>query len=338
MIQEHVPLAPHTTFKIGGAARFFASVSDLREAEDAVAYAALHQVPVRVLGGGSNVLVSDMGVDALVLAYGAKQISFVPHGDTVHVVADAGAPWDELVSAASARGLWGTENLADIPGTVGGALVQNIGAYGAELKDIFVEAEVLHLPSSTQRVITKNEAGFGYRTSLFKKQPEFLIMRATLALAPLGMPQLSYPDLVKANERGEVLRTPTEIAEAVRRIRRGKFPNLDEEGTAGSFFKNPIVSAEQAARLTEQFPELRQFPHKDGLVKVSLAWILDHVLHLNGFAMGHARLFERQPLVIATSFGATAEEVENLGAEIAKRVFDATGIAIEREVESFKLK
>lgn len=334
-VQENVLLAPFTTFNIGGPAQVFLSADTIAEAASAIQVARERQLPLRILGGGSNVLIPDEGVEEAVFRLTASGISFEGQGSDVWCIAEAGASWDGVVRAAAQQGLWGIENLAGIPGTVAGAAVQNIGAYGAELSSVFISAEVIDLAEGRARTVSAADAAFGYRTSFFKAHPELLITRIGLRLAKQGVPVLTYADLARRASEGAALTTPAEIAEAVRAIRARKFPDLSKEGTAGSFFKNPVIASEAAAALAERFPGLPAYPQADDRAKVSLAWILDHALSLKGFSVGGARLYENQPLVIAARAGARAADVRALAEVVEQRVYDATGITIEREVETF---
>lgn len=334
-IEEHVSIAPFTTFHIGGEARFFIEAHTEKDIEDAIAFARESGLPLHPLGGGSNVLVPDAGVEGVVLKIALGDIAFEEDGADTLLIAGAGARWEDVVDCAVARGLFGVENLAGIPGTVGGAAVQNIGAYGAELADAFAHADVIDRATGIARRIDHAEAAFAYRTSLFKMHRELIITRVALRLTPRATPNVAYPDLVRAQAAGTPLATPSEIARAIRAIRAAKFPQDADEGTAGSFFKNPVISRERAEEFAKQFPEAPQFVQKDGSVKIPLAWLLDHALELKGFSKGAARLYEKQPLVIVARAGARAEEVDALAQEVAARVFAATGIAIEREVEIF---
>lgn len=330
-VRESLLLAPHTSFHIGGPARFFVEVSSEEAIRATVALARTRSLPLLLLGGGSNILVPDMGVEAVVMKVLIDGLAF--EDDTI--IAGAGVSWEALVSLATQHELWGIENLAGIPGSVGGALVQNIGAYGAELADTFAWAEVLDLPSGELKRLDAPSAQLAYRTSLFKQQKNLVILRVALRLSREGTPRLTYPDLARVEGAGVSLATPGEIATAVRAIRAGKFPLGSAGGTAGSFFKNPVVTAAHAATLCVRFPGIPQFPQADGRVKLSLAWLLDHALALKGFSMGRARLYEKHPLVILALDGAQANEVNALADEVARRVYEATGIMIEREVETF---
>lgn len=334
--RESEPLAPRTTFRLGGFAAFFVEIEGEEEAREAIAFSQKHGRPLRVLGGGSNLLVPDEGVDAVVARMSARGIEFAEQNGAVVLTAGAGESWDEVVNAAALRGLWGLENLAGIPGTMGGAAVQNIGAYGAELSEVFAYADVLDASTGEAKRITREDAVFGYRDSRFKKDRSLIILRVALTLSTRATPRLSYADLVRAGEQGTPLGSPGEIAGAVRGIRAQKFPDLHLEGTAGSFFKNPVISPARAEALLARYPELPTFPQALGGVKVSLAWLLDHALSLRGFSKGAARLFERQPLVIVAGEGAGARDVEALALLVEARVRDALGIELEREVETFR--
>lgn len=334
-VQEHVPLAPFTTFHIGGPARFFTEPQTHEEIEAALALARERGLALYPLGGGSNVLIPDNGIDGVVLRIALRDIARENDGDDMLLIAGAGAPWDAVVDAACAHGMFGIENLAGIPGTVGGAAVQNIGAYGSELADVFEYADIINSATGERTRITRSLAAFAYRTSFFKEHRECVITRVALRLAQSAVPDISYPDLVRVQASGGSLATPADIARAVRAVRANKFPQNVEEGTAGSFFKNPVVLRGLAGSLAKRFPGLPTFAQEDGRMKLSLAWLLDKALSLKGFAKGRVRLYEGQPLVIVANPGATAEEVDAFAREVAEKVFNKIGIKIEREVETF---
>ncbi len=334
-LQEHVPLAPLTTLGVGGEARFFVEASTEKDIEDAIAFARHHTLPLFTLGGGSNVLVPDSGVDGVVLKMNFRDIQIHEQSESVLIDAGAGISWEDMVNEAGVRGIFGIENLAGIPGSLGGAAVQNIGAYGAELSTMFSYADAIDSTTGVKRRVSNVEAAFAYRTSFFKTHPELIITRVALELRKDTRPNLTYADIVRVREAHIPLSTPAEIAEAVRVIRGYKFPKPEKGGSAGSFFKNPVITAELSASLTKRFPGLPTFLQKNGLVKVPLAWILDRVLSLKGYEKGPVRLYEEQPLVIVTQNGATAENIDALAREVSARVLEATGIAIEREVETF---
>jgi len=334
-LTSDAPLAPLTTLGVGGAARFFIEAKDEKEIEEAIAFAKEQNLPLFVLGNGSNVLVPDTGIEGVVVKMAIAGVMCENEGESAVLTAGAGTPWEEVVDAASGHNLFGIENLAGIPGTVGGAAVQNIGAYGAELAAVFAYAECIDAVTGERSRVGRNEAAFGYRTSFFKKHRELVVVRVALCLSKKRTPNLAYPDLARAQENGVPLETPAEIASAIRAIRAEKFPYAPNEGTAGSFFKNPVVSSACADALAARFPGLPLFPQGEREMKLPLSWLLDHALALKGFARGKVRLYEQQPLVIVARRGATAVEVEAFADEIAERVYKATGIIIDREVELF---
>jgi UDP-N-acetylmuramate dehydrogenase len=334
-VRENVILAPYTSFHIGGPAAFFVSCSDEAGMREAAAFARARQLPLRILGAGTNILVPDEGVRAVVLHMRIQGITFAEEDGATTLVAGAGEAWDAVVDAAAARGESGIENLAGIPGTVGGAVVQNIGAYGAELSSAFLYADVYDAAADTVLRVPRDAAAFAYRDSVFKQRPCWSIVRAAFRVARGNALRTGYADLVRAAERGVPLDTPAAVASAVRGVRRGKFPNPALLGTAGSFFKNPLLTPAAAEALSKKYPELPLFPQDDGRVKVPLAWILDRVLSLKGFRKGSTRAFEMQPLVLVAEQGASARDVMLLAREITEHVFTATGIEIEREVEIF---
>ncbi|KND50746.1 MAG: UDP-N-acetylenolpyruvoylglucosamine reductase [Parcubacteria bacterium C7867-001] len=331
IVREHVPLRSLTTFKVGGEARYVIECSTEEDAHTALAFIRERSVPFYVLGEGSNVLASDEGYEGAIIHMQAQQRSDREDSEFVYLTAGAGYSWDTLVDEACARGLWGMENLAGIPGTVGAAPVQNIGAYGAELVHIFDCARVLHVETGIVEVFRTEDCAFGYRDSRFKHDSSFIILEVTLKLSKSGAPSLSYPDLLRAQEESVDLSTPAAIAAAVRAIRSRKFPDLSLVGTAGSFFKNPVVSEEEYAALVEKYGLIPSFPSTQG-VKIPLAYILDKILGLKGFRNGNVFLFENQPLVVVAENNASANDIDAFANEIASRVYDATNIRIEREV------
>lgn len=334
-VEERIPLATYTTFGVGGDARFFVEARTRSDIEDAVSYARHRGVAIYPLGAGSNILVPDIGVSGLVLKVSLSDITLHEQGAEVLLVAGAGVKWEEVVEYATRRELFGIENLAGIPGTIGGAAVQNIGAYGVEFSSSFEYADVFNIMTNTYERISNEQASFAYRSSFFKKHHELIIVSVALRLTKHGAPNVSYPDLQQAKLGGVSLTTPIEIAQAVRTIRSCKFPESHEGGTAGSFFKNPVVDKRVAEAVARQFPGVPLFPQKDGSVKIPLAWILDHALALKGFSNGNARLHDKQPLVLVARSGASATEIDLLASEVARRVFSETKLVIEREVETF---
>lgn len=357
-MEENVELTNLTTFKIGGLARYFFRVKNVAEAREALGFARHNHLPFFVLGGGSNLLVSDKGFAGVVIKNEILGVSFNEKGDEVLVTAGAGESWDQFVKTCVDRRLYGVENLSGIPGTVGAAPVQNIGAYGVEAKDSIISVEALDTKTGESVNFASGDCQFAYRHSFFKtaEGKRYVIVGVTFCLRKQGVPSIEYKDLKQIfnvqfsmfneEDKRERMRSLTslDVRKAVLEIRAKKFPDLAKTGTAGSFFKNPIIPQAQFDDLKKRFPNLPGFPLPLPLplhatrytlhaVKVPLAWILDNILHLKGFVNGRVGLHDAQPLVIVQQGGGTAEEVCRLAEEVAGKVKDATGILLEWEVE-----
>lgn len=335
IVETSVPLARYTTLKVGGPAQYLATCENVEDIRAGIALAQEHGIPFAPLGEGSNVLANDAGYTGVVLSMRIPGLEVIEEDEIVLLTAGAGVNWDAFVQEAADRGLWGVENLAGIPGTVGAAPVQNIGAYGMELKDTLVSVEAYDTVTGEVVTFPNEECAFGYRDSRFKRDPRHIITRVTFRLRKQGAPSVAYADLARLAESGTDLSSPEAIGAAVRQVRSRKFPDLSEWGTAGSFFKNPVVSQEVYGRLLEQYPDLPSYPAAGG-VKIPLAFVLDRVLGLRGHTEGNVSLFVEQPLVLVAR-KASAKEIDAFATGIASRVYDATGIRIEREVRDFPL-
>lgn len=330
---ENVDLSAYTTLRIGGPARFLFRVTSRAGLDHALAFAHQRRLPHFILGSGSNLLVSDRGFPGVVIKMELPGVSFKRRGEALNVTANAGENWDAFVAQTVTRGAWGLENLSWIPGTVGAAPVQNIGAYGAEVKDCIESVRVLHAVTGAERVLTNPECRFAYRDSLFKgpEGKNEIILSVTFRLSLAPRPNLAYKDL-QQHFGDQTAPSQAEIRAAVIAIRQAKFPDLAQVGTAGSFWKNPVLAPDEFTRLKDKFPGVPAFPAADGRVKVSLAWILDRVCGLRGHHRNHVRLFENQPLVLVTEKGASAADVLAFESEIRALVAAKTGLSIEREV------
>ncbi len=340
-IQENVPLAAYTTFHLGGPARFFARARTEADLLEAARFADERRVPLFVLGGGSNLLIADQGVAGLVLKMELTGVSYQlvgPDGFAT-VAAAAGVTWDDFVAETLTHGLYGLENLSAIPGTVGASAVQNIGAYGVEAGNLIVGVRALDRETMTMVELDHAACRFAYRDSLFKQHKGRYIIstvfyRLHSASAGTYVPHIGYKDLTEYFEPNpQEAVTATAVREAVTTVRRNKLPDWHEWGTAGSFFKNPTITAEHFATLVAKYPGLPGFPEPHDRIKVSLGWILDKVCDVRGFCLGHACVYEKQALVLVAKPGATAAEVVALSQELMKRVKEKTDIDIEGEVE-----
>ena len=330
-IQERVLIAPYTTFGIGGEAEYFAVASSEDELAASINQAREQDWSVTILGGCSNMLVSDSGVKGLVIIYVIKGIVADPEGGSVKVIVGAGEVWDDLVAHTVEEGWWGLENLSAIPGTVGATPIQNVGAYGVEVKEMIEAVRVYSPEREDFLILTNAECRFSYRDSFFKS-PEgknLIVVGVTYRLSLKPTPILHYKDLAMLADEDDL--TQENIRAAVISIRAEKFPNWHELGTAGSYFKNPIISEAEFVSLQAKYPELPGFSEPDGRVKVSLGWVLDKICGFKGVRDGNVGTFKTQALALVNYGGATAEEVLGFEKKIASEVKERTGIIIERE-------
>jgi UDP-N-acetylmuramate dehydrogenase len=349
-ILSNESLKPHTTFKIGGPARFFLAVEGPDQLRAALAFGRQEEAPVMVLGGGSNVLISDRGFDGLVVHPASEGIEEIAtEGERVRLEINAGEPWDRAVEYTVSRGWWGIENLSHIPGQSGAALVQNIGAYGQQLSDTVQSAEVFELSSGQVKKLSAPECGLGYRRSIFNssRKGEFFILTLELKLQKDRNPNLSYRD-VKAwfEESGSHAPAQSEIRAAIIAIRDRKFPYPSEErgGNAGSFFKNATLTAAEyqslEARLASRFgpgalsrlQEHGRPSRNEESMGVPAAFLID-ICGLKGFRSGRAQVNPTQPLVIVNLGGATAEDVMQVAKKVRGTVYRETGLKLDLEPE-----
>lgn len=353
-LQEHIPLAPLTTFHIGGPARFFVLAQTVDEVVQALAFARERSLPLFVLGGGSNILIADNGFDGLVLAVRIPDIASESRDGYASVTAGAGVVWDELAAWAVERGLAGLECLSGIPGTVGGAVIANVGAYGAQCSDMFVSAEVLdlHDTSGMPKVLTKDECHFSYHNSLFCHEPgRYLVLRATFTLPINGAPRLAYKDnrfdlsaLAAKNGRPPTL---ADVRNMVLGVREQK-GNLIMEGRvsykgAGSFFHMPFVSPQQyehvksRARALDAEKEERLRPwaweQPDGSYKLAPGFMLEYTEFQKGYTRGAVGISPKHTLAIINVADARASDVAELARDMRDTIETIFDVRLEREVE-----
>jgi UDP-N-acetylmuramate dehydrogenase len=349
-IREAEPLKPFTTFKIGGPARYFARAASLEEFPPILELARKHSLPLFVLGGGSNILVSDRGFAGVVLHPACRGME-IQQEDTEAVTLNvsAGETWDDLVQYAVEHNWAGVENLSHIPGQAGAALVQNIGAYGQQVSDVVQTAQVVDIATGALHVLSAAECELGYRRSIFNTtaRGKLIIVGLTLRLAKQGRHQLGYPD-VRAyfQERGTKQPSLMEIRQAIISIRDRKFPFPREErgGNAGSFFKNlSLVESEYEAlreKVRSNFPppalvrleEMRKRFPTAVRIMIPTAFLIS-ICGLKGHRIGGAQVNETQPLVLLNQGGATAQDVIELARHVRKTVRERTGMAIAIEPE-----
>ena len=290
-----------------------------------------------VLSGGNNILFT-RDYDGLLLTPVSQRIALLGEEEgTVHVRADAGVEWDDLVEWAVQRGLWGLENLSLIPGKAGAAPVQNIGAYGCEAKDVIERVHMFCTDNRSAMVIDAGHCCFGYRESIFKHElrGRVIITAVDIRLSHTPRPRLGYGDVEREVEaRGGV--TLRNIREAICAIRRAKLPDPKVTGNAGSFFKNPVVDECVARQLQAQWPDMPVYPAAGcaGRVKLAAGWLIDKA-GLKGYKCGRVGVHERQALVLVNLGGATGGEVIDFAHTVQMRVHEKFGIEIDTEVNIF---
>ncbi len=322
---EHAQLAPFTTFGVSAVCERLITVGTVDELREA-----LRRYPdARILGGGSNILVTQ-NVEHPVIRVALRGIAL----DDLRVTAAAGERWHDLVTWCVDQDLGGLENLALIPGTVGAAPMQNIGAYGVEQEQCFVQLTAVHRQTLEEVVFTKDQCHFGYRTSIFKEEArdQYVITSVTCQLTdhPHRL-HTSYKDVAEELLQHHAPLTIRDVYEAVVAIRRRKLPDPAEIGNAGSFFKNPVVDAETFSRIHSQHPEVPSYPQADGTVKLPAAWLIDQC-GWKGARHGAAGVHDRQALVLVNHGGATGAEILSLALEIRSSVQAHFDVELHPEV------
>jgi UDP-N-acetylmuramate dehydrogenase len=342
--RENISLAQYTTLQVGGPARWLVEASDEDEVLAAVRFAREQKAGCFILGGGSNLLVSDDGFSGVVIRIASQAFAWTDERDgTATIAVGAGVGWDSVVRLAVEKNCAGIECLAGIPGSVGGTPVQNVGAYGQEVSRVIAEVRAFDLETESVVQLSPAECGFGYRRSIFNStaKERYAITQVSYALRLDAPPQLAYRD-VRHYFAERAIRQPTlaETAAAVREIRARKGMLLDEADadsrSAGSFFKNPVVPTGRVpglAAIAQCHPdEVPQFAAGvDGMVKISAAWMIELAGFRKGFAMGRAALSNKHVLAIVNLGGATAAEIVALRDSVVAAVFARTGIRLEQE-------
>jgi UDP-N-acetylmuramate dehydrogenase len=343
-VLEDVPLAPRTTLGVGGRARRLVEADDEAAIARAVTEADERGEPVLVLGGGSNLVVGDEGFEGTVVHLASRGVAVGRHGDRVRLDVAAGEPWDDLVARAVDEGWSGVEALSGIPGLVGATPIQNVGAYGQEVKETIRSVRVLDRRDRTVRDLDAAACAFAYRKSVFKGDERFVVLRVTFELevrpdgAPVRYAELSRALGVQPGERAPLAR----VRATVVALRRAKGMVLDpadpDSVSAGSFFVNPILDAPALSRLRERLAHaghdpaaLPCFPEPEGRTKVSAAWLIERAGFAKGWTLGRAGLSRKHALAIVNRGGATAAEVLGAAAAIRSGVDAAFGVELTPE-------
>jgi len=339
---EQVPLAPYTTFQIGGPARWFAEAASEDDIAAGIAFAGQRRLPLFVLGGGSNLLVSDAGFPGLVLRIGLRGIESTQGNGHPVVSAAAGEDWDGLVAYAVAAGYAGVECLSGIPGTVGGTPVQNVGAYGQEVAQSIVMVRAFDRSTSQFVNLPAEDCGFSYRRSIFNstQRERYVVSRVDYTLNQNGPPNFVYADLARYfAARDGASPTLAEVRDAVRTIRQQKgmliVPGDADCRSAGSFFKNPVVPVTVLDSLAQELgvekKSIPAYPAQDGEVKLSAAWLIERAGYQKGYALGNAGISSRHTLALINRGGATAADVIALRDKLTDTIASRFAIRLEPE-------
>jgi len=335
-VLAQVSLKPFNSFGIDVRAQLFAEAHSDSDVREALTYATAHKVPLLVMGGGSNLLLTQ-DVQALVLRMATQGIR-VLHDDGLQVVveAEAGEAWHPFVLWTLEQGFCGLENLSLIPGTVGAAPMQNIGAYGVEIKDVFASLTALDRHTGELRDFSLEECNFAYRDSLFKHETgRWLILRVRFALSRASHLKLDYgPVQQRLAGQGITEATPSDVSRAICSIRREKLPDPAELGNAGSFFKNPLVSHVLAAELQALYPDLVAYPQADGQMKLAAGWLIDKA-GWKGFRDGDAGVHKLQALVLVNYGGASGHDIANLARRIQQDIAERFKVELEMEPNQY---
>jgi len=338
LIHENVALAPLTTFGIGGPARYFIDAPTDEALLEAIPFAKDRNLPVFILGGGSNLLVADAGFSGLVIKVGITGIEWENDRDKKILRAGAGEEWDRVVGLCVDKSLAGVECLSGIPGSVGGTPVQNVGAYGQEVSEVLASVRVYDRHTDRIVELSKDDCRFTYRTSVFNTtaKEQYVVLQVAYSLASHGPPAIHYAEVQREFEGKPSPPTLTDVRGAVRRIRARKAMLLVEGDpdcrSAGSFFKNPIITEQQFAELQRLAGGLApRYPAGPGIVKTAAAWLIEQAGFSKGYSIGPAGLSTKHTLALVNKGGAKAEDILRLAREIRARVHDRFGIGLVPE-------
>lgn len=331
--QENVSLKPYNSFGFDVSARYFAVLDSAEQLNDVREFVQTHNIPVLFIGGGSNlVLVADLDLLVVVNRIRGLQISDNPDG-TVSVTAGGGEEWHPFVRWTLEQGVYGLENLSLIPGTVGAAPIQNIGAYGVEIKDRMQSLEAFDLETGDRVVFTSADCQFDYRDSIFKSRfpGRYLITAVTFTLSREFNPVLHYGGIAgQLTDLGITMPEPLQLSDLICEVRNSKLPQPEQLGNAGSFFKNPVISESQAGQLKQDFPGLVVFADKPGYYKLAAGWLIDQ-LGWKGRTQGDAGVYEKQALVLVNHGNATGADIIELAGAIQADVYKQFGVMLEIE-------
>ncbi|MDO9595680.1 MAG: UDP-N-acetylmuramate dehydrogenase [Lutibacter sp.] len=328
-IQQNIPLKPYNTFGIQANAKRFVTVNSVKELKEIIA----SEKYLFLLGGGSNILLTK-DVEKLVIHLNTKGIIVNDFDeDEVLVTAEAGENWHELVLWCVSQNYGGLENLALIPGNVGTSPIQNIGAYGVEIKDVFQQLEAIDIETGKTKIFTSADCGFGYRNSVFKNElkGKFIIVSVTFKLTKknhnINISYGAIKDLLTEKENPSI----KEIADAVIAIRQSKLPDPKEIGNSGSFFKNPVITSNLFQELIKKYPEIPHYIISENEIKIPAGWLIEQC-GFKGKRFGDAGVHEKQALVLVNYSNASGKEIYALAQKIQQKVLEIFKISLEIEV------
>ncbi|GAB2598787.1 UDP-N-acetylmuramate dehydrogenase [Spirosoma areae] len=335
-IESHVSLKPYNTFGIDAYARYWVNITTEEDLQTLLKLSDFIDTPKLILGGGSNVLLCQ-NFDGLAVKVSIHGLEVVREADDhIYLTVGAGVNWHELVLFCVGRGYAGMENLSLIPGTVGAAPMQNIGAYGVELEQIFESLTAVHILTGEKRLFTHADCEFGYRESVFKRElkGQYIITNVTFQLNRQPTFHTRYgaiQETLAAMGVSDDNLSIKAISEAVIRIRRSKLPDPAQIGNAGSFFKNPEIPVTQFNSLMSQYPDLPGYPLSNDRVKVPAGWLIEQA-GWKGYRSGDAGVHTKQALVLVNYGNATGDEILALAKQVQNSVLEKFGITITPEV------
>ena len=348
-MKTNVNLKSYNSFGFDAFAKYFAEINEVNDLQMLITSGAFKKHKTLILSGGNNILFQKEVFDGLVVYINTKGVEIIREdGNEIIVRAQAGEDWPEFVRFCVGKGWHGVENLAHIPGKVGAAPVQNIGAYGMELKDSFLQCEAIELATGKKRVFTKEECRFGYRESIFKSElkGQYIITSVDFLLKKDAPLNLEYGN-IKAYLEQNGIENPSmqQLHDAICAIRDAKLPDVKQIGSAGSFFKNPVISAEQFEALQKEYPNIPHYDEPDGKVKVPAGWLIEHsgpstlrqtqgsgTLSWKGWRNEHVGVYDKQALVLVHYGGGKGEDIVELARKIQDSVEEKFGIKIGPEV------
>ena len=334
IISSNISLKPYNTFGIEAFAKYFTSIDTIENIKELLQSTEYKNNERLILGGGSNMLLTK-NVDAIVVKNNLKGITVVNEtAEHVFVKCAGGEVWHEFVMWCINQNYGGLENLSLIPGCTGASPMQNIGAYGVEIKDTFYELEAVHAITGEEKTFSKSDCEFGYRESVFKHQlkNQFIITSVTFQLSKNPSFHIEYGAIKQELDTMNISELSIKaISQAVINIRSSKLPNPKEIGNAGSFFKNPEVSSNVYERLKNEFQNLVAYPLENGNYKLAAGWLIEQS-GLKGYRVGDAGVHKLQALVLVNYGGATGNEIYDLSTHVLKTVHDKFGVELEREV------